>query len=82
MFKYKNGVKAKSAISGFSGMIVARSNHLYGCNRYFLAPSVTKDKPAELPDGYWFDEGEIITDEVVTIKPDNKDTGGFPSRLK
>lgn len=49
-FKFDNGSKAKSNITGFKGMITARADHLYGCNRYHLTPPINKD--GELPNGY------------------------------
>ena len=79
-FKHELGLKAESNISGFSGIITCRSQNLNGCDRYFLSPKVTKD--GTLPDGYWFDEAEIIIKKAKKIDPKNQDRGGFASTLK
>ena len=81
IFKIEVGVKAKSNISGFSGMITARCQHVNGCDRYLINPLVKKD--GKLPDGYWFDEGELKVDtKTKRIKPQNQDNGGFHSKIK
>lgn len=57
-FTIENGTTVKSSISGFTGMVTSRAQHLHGCNRYFVNPPV--DKEGKLSDGYWFDEAELI----------------------
>ena len=81
-WKFKLGVQAKSKISGFKGTITCRSEHLNSCNRYWIAPKVDKD--GKLPDGYWFDEGEIerVKTKKKPLKRTNQDNGGFPSHIK
>jgi len=79
-FKFDNGSKAKSNITGFKGMITARADHLYGCNRYHITPPVNKE--GELPEGYWFDEDELIVSEGKVLERKNNDRGGFPSSIK
>lgn len=80
MFTIENGVKVKSNINGFKGMITARADHLYGCNRYFVIPSVDKD--GKLPEGYWFDEDELIIIGKEKLERKNNDRGGFASKIK
>jgi len=79
-FKFDNGSKAVSNITGFKGMITARADHLYGCNRYHLAPPV--NKAGELTEGYWFDEDELEITAAKVLKRKNNDRGGFPSSIK
>ena len=79
-FKIEIGVKGKSNISGFIGIITARSQCLNGCDRYFINPKAKKD--GTLPDGYWFDEGEIVVMKSSKIEPQNQDKGGLHSKLK
>jgi len=79
-FTLENGTVVKSNVSGFSGMITSRADHLNGCNRYFVNPPV--DKEGKLPDGYWFDEAELETVSKAVLKPQNNDRGGFPSNIK
>lgn len=81
-FLHKLGVKAKSNISGFKGLITARAQYLHGCNRYWISPQeLTKDK--DLNDGYWFDEDELIIEKPKIVrKKTNADRGGPPSKIK
>jgi hypothetical protein len=59
-FQYNLGDRAKDRISGLTGIIVSRAEHLFGCARYWIAPEDTKDgKPQE---GAWLDEASV---EVV-----------------
>ncbi len=79
-FKFDLGIEAESIISGFTGMITSRLQHLNGCDRYWIAPKVDKD--GKLPEGYWLDEGEIRILESEKLKRTNNDRGGFPSKIK
>lgn len=79
-FIFENGIEVESNISGFKGMITSRAQHLHSCNRYYVNPKVDKD--GKLPDGYWFDEAEIIEIEPATLEPQNTNRGGFHSKLK
>lgn len=79
-FLFENGQTVESKISGFSGMITSRADHLNGCNRYWVQPRIDKD--GKIPDGYWIDEGELMAIKPAEIEPKNKDRGGFHSRIK
>lgn len=73
MFKHELGVEAEAKVTGQRGIITARSENLYGCNRYYLQSKV--DKEGKLPDSYWTDEDDIVVvGPGVTVKP--KTTGG------
>ena len=80
-FKWENGDEARSRTTGLKGIIVARADHLYGCNRYHLQPQITED--SKMPDGYWLDEDDIkiITPQKIKVKKPEK-PGGFPSTIK
>ena len=80
IFTLDNGTKVKSNVTGFAGMITARADHLYGCNRYFVTPPVGAD--GKLPDGYWVDEAELEVTEEATLEPKNNKRGGFPNAMK
>ena len=78
MFKHVLGVEVQAKVSGLKGIIVSRSENLYGCNRYYIQPKVSKDM--KVPDGWWVDEDEVVyKGHGVTAKP--KDTGGPISRI-
>jgi hypothetical protein len=78
MFIHTMGFKAESKVMGIKGIITARSENLYGCNRYFIQASVGAD--GKMPDSFWVDEDDIsIIGEGVTAKP--KDTGGPASTI-
>lgn len=79
-FKFENGIDVKSNITGFKGVVIARSEHLNGCDRYYVQPKVDKD--GKYPDGIWMDEGEVIQISKKKIKPQNQDNGGFSSKIK
>jgi len=80
MFTIELGSKVKSNVSGFAGMVTSRSEHLNGCNRYWVQPPVGAE--SKLPDGMWFDEAEVEVIETPTLKRQNNERGGFPSSLK
>ena len=58
------GKKAVDVVTGFSGVITAKTIYMYGCSQYLLTPRVDKDGKRQ--DGEWFDEGrlEILTEEI------------------
>jgi len=81
MFKIELGTEVQSNISGFKGIVTSRSEHLNGCNRYWVSPKVNKE--GKLQDGYWFDEQELIITKKPVLKKDESNTrGGFPSGIK
>ncbi len=75
-FIFELGAKAKDKITGFTGIIVGRADHITGCNTYGLKGKLDKDGTPQ--EAEWFDEGMI----VITgkgIKPNSvkaKDNGG------
>jgi len=56
-FKHNLGKKATDKVTGFTGIIIGRSEFLSGCNTYGLAPRVGKD--GNRIDTEWFDEDRI-----------------------
>ena len=81
IFKYELGVVAESKVYGLSGTITARSENLYGCNRYYIQPKV--DKEGKMRDGYWLDEEDILLSPLVQkIEVEKSEKGGPASRIK
>lgn len=66
-FRFSNGDKVKDRISGLTGIVTARADHLFGCNRYWLQPQELKDGKAV--DGQWQDEDALELVDEAAIKP-------------
>lgn len=73
MFKHELGKEAETKTTKLKGVITARSENLYGCNRYYIQPPASKDY--KVPDGWWVDEDDVnVLGGGVFAEP--KDTGG------
>lgn len=68
MFKFGLGQVLKDIVTGFKGVVAARTEYLTGCNRYSLqSQKLTKEnKPA---DWQTFDETVLVVTDKKTIKP-------------
>ena len=53
----KLGMLVKDRISGFSGIAIATSRWLFGCNQVCVAPTQLKD--GKRIEGEWFDEERL-----------------------
>jgi hypothetical protein len=80
MFTIKLGAKVTSNITGFSGIVTSRSEHINGCNRYWVQPPLDKD--GKMQDGCWVDEAELVVTEEPTLPKTNPDRGGPYSKIK
>lgn len=72
-FKLNLGQKVRDRVSGLEGIVIARTEWLYGCRRYTVQPQGVKDgKPQE---GSGFDEDAL---EVLpeALPASVKNTGG------
>lgn len=77
-FKHSLGVKAKSVITGFEGVIISRVQHITGCDTYGLKPKGL-DKDGKPFDAYFFDENEIeVISQGVKKKMDKLSDGSRP----
>lgn len=72
-FRYELGSKAKCKITGYTGLITARTEWLYGCRRYVIQSQELKDgKPVE---SLGVDEDAI--EIIVAAEPHKvRNTGG------
>lgn len=73
------GDKVKCKITGLSGIVIARSKYLYGCDRVGVQPPMGAD--GKLPDAMWgdLDSVEVVQKSVVkghTEKTEVEKTGG------
>lgn len=79
MFKHDLGVEVETKVSKFKGIIISRSECLYGCNRYYIQPKTTKDM--KVPEGWWIDEDDI-TVKGKGVRRESKTTGGMMSKIR
>jgi hypothetical protein len=78
MFKHELGKEVKTKVRQLAGIITARSENLYGCNRYFIEPPMAN---GAIPDGMWVDEDDVnIVGDGVFAAP--KKVGGPMSPVK
>lgn len=70
------GTRAKDKITGFMGMITARTEYLNGCKRYLVQPEKLK-KDGGTADAEWVDEEQL---EILSSKKrrSNISVGGPP----
>jgi len=76
MFKFELGIKVKDQITGFSGVVTGRAEHITGCNTYGVIPKVGKD--GKIIEANWFDENrlEVIDKKILLLeKTSKKDKG-------
>ena len=71
--RLKLGVKAKSTVTGFKGILTAKVEYLNGCVQFCIKPPIDKDGKEQ--DGVYYDIQEI---EYVGkgINRRAKETGG------
>jgi len=56
-FKFDRGEEVKEVITGFTGIVIGRTEWLNGCKRYGVKPRELKDgKPIQEE---WFDEQQL-----------------------
>lgn len=70
------GDKVKCRVTGFTGIAVARTIWLNGCDRITIQPPVGKD--GKHPEGYTFDEAavEVITKGAAALPQPKHERGG------
>jgi hypothetical protein len=74
-FKFELGQQVKEKVTGFKGIIVTRSEHLYGCIVYAVkSEALHEGKPI---DAQWFDEGSLVV--VGKGKIDHAEQPGGPA---
>lgn len=71
MFKFQIGQKARDVVTGFTGTIIGRCEHITTCNTYGLQPPVKAD--GDYMNAQWFDEPRL---EVVRAEQPAVENGG------
>jgi len=77
-FKHTLGSEAQSLVTKIVGTLTARSENLYGCNRYYIQPCVGLDM--KVPEGWWVDEDDIQI-LGINVQRQVKNTGGPMSQI-
>lgn len=70
------GDEAKDSITGFTGVVVAKTSWIHGCDRIVLQPKVGKD--GKFPENATFDVSALILVKAKAVKKDERKvkTGG------
>jgi hypothetical protein len=73
-FKFELGIEVKEIVTGFTGIIMGRSQYLTGCNQYgLLSRQLSKENTPEK--WVWFDENRLqATGEKIEL-PKIEDPG-------
>ncbi len=74
------GQKVRDRITGFEGIVVARTEWMYGCIRITIQPRGLTDDGKPI-DSHTFDEPqlEVLADEVIYTIPSNKPDRPVPT---
>lgn len=81
------GDKVKDKVTGLVGIVIGRTEFLYGCTRVGIQSEVGKD--GKVPEAHWFDEPQLTLIKAKVVEPATKkqrDIGGpmvsIPTRNK
>ena len=70
------GNKVRDKVTGFTGIAIGRTDYLFGCRQYGVAPAVGDD--GKLNNVCWFDVGrlEVVDTGVSPASVQTDDPGG------
>jgi hypothetical protein len=77
--KIQLGDKVKDAVTGFTGIAVAKTEWLNGCFR-FTVQADKLDKEGKVLDGQCFDEPQLILVKANVVRSGNREYEGPKSR--
>lgn len=69
------GDKVEDTISGFTGVVIGRSEFLHGCIRCGVQPTKLKSDGG-INETQWFDEPQLKVIKPGFVKAGRRDTGG------
>lgn len=81
--KIELGDKVKHLYTGFTGIAVARTTYISGCDRISVVPQVKKD--GSLAESTMFDEPELVVIKRGNVKKQpkkQKEKGGFKEEAR
>lgn len=67
MFKFEMFDRLKDQVSGFTGVVLGRTEYSTGCKHYGLAAEAV-NKEGTVPDWQWFDETRLLKVGQKTIE--------------
>ena len=82
MTKINLGDKVKDSVTGFAGIVVAKTEWLHGCIRIMVQPDKLQ-KDGSLADAVQFDEPQLIMVKPKKVPEGSRLTGGpkpYPTR--
>lgn len=80
-FKFKLGEVLKDAVTGFTGVVMARIDYTTGCNQYGLSPQKV-NKEGKRPDWEYIDENRLVsTGKIVKLPSEKKPDAGADGNL-
>lgn len=65
------GDKVKDNVTGYTGIAIARTTWLHGCDRITVQPD-SLDKDGKVQDGFTFDEKQLTVLESSVVKTESK----------
>jgi hypothetical protein len=82
-WKFRLGDRVRDRVSGFTGIVTTRTEHLNGCRQYGINAPINSETGA-MVDGYNIDGEQLeLVDEGLNDKPIvKKQTGGAVTRIK
>lgn len=75
MFKFSQEDKVKDTITGFEGVVIARTDFINGCIRYGIQ-SIKLDKEGKPIDVEYFDEQQLVLVKAKPAPKKEKRSGG------
>ena len=75
MNKINLGDKVRDTVTGFTGIAIARTTWLHGCNRVVVQP-IGVDKSGKIFENQSFDEPQLEVLKPAKVKEGNHKTGG------
>jgi len=73
-FKFDNGDRVKDAISGFEGIVSARTQYLTGCIQYGISYETLLE--GKVPDAIWMDEDRLTLSQAGAFELKVQTNGG------
>ncbi len=77
LFKFENGDEVKDKITGFTGVIIARTEWLNGCIRYVVQSKKRTAEGKAIDDN--IDEGQLVLTTKAKKEKKDKPGGPFPA---